>query len=352
MSQETAPRATIYTVAQRAGVSVATVSRVLSSPELVRDSTRQRVQGAIAELDFVPHAGASSLASKRHNAHGLVLPELSGVYYSELLMGYESTAADHGQSVLLLIVGDRPDTETRLLRLAGRVDGVVLMGGVTVSAETVAAITRKVPVLGISGAVHDVESFVTESHSSMTALMRHLIDDHHRRRPVFVGDPALATDVQQRYAAYREITAELGEPPAPLPVPYTEADGREIAAAFARGEIDADVLVCANDELALGVLDTLADLGVDVPGDVAVTGFDDVRTARLVRPGLTTVTQPVRQLAAQTAQRMCDLIADGSSTSLAHPPPGHRPTPLPTTVVIRESCGCPRTTQPPHPKEI
>ena len=352
-------RPTVYTVGQRAGVSVATVSRVISHPERVRAETRRRVHEAIAELDYVPHSAAASLARRRFNAHGLVLPELSGTYYSDLLMGYESVASAAGQSVLLLIVDDRPDIEVSLLRLAARVDGIVLMGGVEVSASAVRAVTHKIPVIGISGAVHDIENFVTQGSGSMTALTRHLVHDHGRRRLVFVGDPSLASDVQDRYDAFCSVVAELGEPTQPVLARYEESDGRAVAAAYLRGEIDADALVCANDELALGILDHLNRAGVDLPGALAVTGFDDVPSARLVRPALTTVAQPVRQLAAQTAVRMCELTEDAARGT--HQPPAdladqHQ---LPTTVVLRQSCGC--TTDPtpdpapsaePHPEEL
>lgn len=331
-------RATVYTVAERAGVSVATVSRVLQEPQLVREVTRAKVLQAIDELDYVPHGAARSLASAQHEAHGLVLPELGGPYYSELLMGYESVAADAGHSVILLLTDGKSDLDLQLRRMAGNVDGLVLTGDVGVSQHAVEAVRRGIPVLGLTGPSHDgYESFATENRGSAEQLTRHLLA-HGRRRLAFVGSPELARDVRERYEGF--VAAHDGAPSAdPIEAELREHEGRRVAELILAGDIDADLdaLVCANDELALAVLDRLTDGGVDVPGDIAVVGWDDVMTARYVRPALTTVAQPVRDLGAAAAARMRELIAGEVATDVRHT--------LPTTLVIRQSCGCPA----PHP---
>lgn len=325
-------RVTVYTVADRAGVSVATVSRVLQEPHRVRESTRARVLTAVDDLHYVPHGAARSLAFHQHEAHGLVLPELGGPYYSELLMGYESVVAEAGQSVVLLLTQGKADLDIPLRRLAGNVDGIVLMGAVDVPPSTLAALRSKVPVLGLtSDRDTDVEAFATENRSSAEQLTRHLLD-HGRTRLAFVGSPGLANDVRERYDGF---VAAHGSSPAADPVPsgLRESDGHRVADLILSGGLDADALVCANDELALAVMERLIDGGVDVPRDIAIVGWDDVMTSRYVRPGLTTVAQPVRELGAHAATRMRDLISGRTD------PPDHHT--LPTTLVIRQSCGCP-----------
>ncbi len=327
-------RVTVYTVAERAGVSVATVSRVLQAPHLVREKTRATVLQAIDDLDYVPHGAARSLASRQHEAHGLVLPELGGPYYSELLMGYESVAAEAGHSVILLLTDGKTSLDLQLRRMAGNVDGLVLMGDVGMSSAAIAALRRRIPVLGLTGPSHDgYESFSTENTASAEQLTRHLLG-HGRSRLAFVGSPSLARDVRERHTGF--VAAHDGAPVAdPIEAELRERDGRRVAELILAGALDTDVdaLVCANDELALAVLDRLVDGGVKVPGDIAVVGWDDVMTARYVRPALTTVAQPVRDLGAAAAARMRELIAGAPGNTHEHT--------LPTTLVIRESCGCP-----------
>lgn len=325
-------RVTVYTVADQAGVSVATVSRVLQEPHRVRESTRAKVLTAIQDLEYVPHGAARSLAFRRHEAHGLVLPELGGPYYSELLMGYESVAAEAGHSVILLLAEGKPDLDIPLRRLAGKVDGIVVMGALDVPARTMSALRSKVPVLGLTSSRREgVEAFATENHASAEQLTRHLID-HGRTRLVFVGTPDLATDVHERYQGF--VAAHDDRPVAPaIRSGLRESDGRAVARQVLRGEIEVDALVCANDELALSLMEHLVDSGVDVPHDIAIVGWDDVMTARYVRPALTTVAQPVRELGARAAARMRDLISGDAGAPDDHV--------LPTTVVIRQSCGCP-----------
>ncbi len=326
-------RVTVYTVAEHAGVSVATVSRVFQEPHLVREVTRAKVLQAVEDLDYVPHGAARSLASSQHEAHGLVLPELGGPYYSELLMGYESVAAEAGHSVILLLTEGKSNLDLQLRRLAGNVDGMVLMGPLGMSISALAALARRVPMLGLTGLSHDgYESFATENRASAEQLTRHLLG-HGRRRLAFVGSPDEARDVRERYEGF--VAAHDGVPCAePIRAELREQEGRRVAELILNGTIDNDVdaLVCANDELALAVLDRLTDGGVDVPGDIAVVGWDDVMTARFVRPALTTVAQPVRDLGAAAAVRMRELISGAPSTREEHT--------LPTTLVIRESCGC------------
>lgn len=328
-------RATIYAVAQCAGVSIATVSRVLSSPEKVAVRTRERVEAAIAALDYVPDGAARSLAVRRHGAFGLVLPELRGAYYADVLFGFESAASERGTSVLLLLTLGKPRPDLEVRRLAGRVDALAVMGGVEVGLSTVSAVARKMPVVGFAAQELDgVESFGTENLHSAVALTEHLLVEHGRRRLLFVGSPGLAPDAQARYDGFvLAHAAHRLQAAAPVEAELREADGDRVAGLVLSGEIAADGLVCANDELALALLRALTTAGVAVPEDLSITGWDDEKAARYVAPGLTTVRQPTRELGRLAAERLHVLLEDADA-------PRASESGLATSLVLRKSCGC------------
>lgn len=327
-------RATIYAVAQRAGVSIATVSRVISSPDKVAARTREKVEAAIAALNYVPDGAARSLAVRRHGAFGLVLPELRGSYYADLLFGFESAVSERGISVLLLLTLGKPHADLEVRRLAGRVDALALHGGVEVPVPTVAAVARKVPVVGFAvDRLDGVESYGTQNLDTSCELTEHLLAEHGCRRLRFVGSPELAPDVQARYAGFVQAHEQHGlQASPPVPAELEEADGERVAGLVLEGGLAADGLVCANDELALALLRALTAAGVRVPEELVITGWDDEKAARYIHPGLTTVRQPIRELGALAAERLHALVDD---------PAAPAPTvALATSLVPRGSCGC------------
>ena len=320
--------ATIYSVADDAGVSIATVSRVLQESPLVSDRTRQKVVEAMDRLDYLPSGAARSLAVRQHHTHGLVLPELNGPYFAELLVGFETRAAELEQSVMVVLAGTREDRRAAVRRLATRVDGIAVHGAGTSDIGRGAK-----PVVVVAGDVQPgVEAVSAENPESARRLTEHLLG-HGRSRLLFVGAVDMAPDVRERYAGFVTAHEDRGLAPAqPVLAEYREHEGTRIADLLLSGELSADAVFCGNDELALALMARLIDSGVDVPGDVAVVGWDDVMTARYVRPGLTTVRQPVHELGALAADRLYDLV-NGAT------PRPHRQV-LPTEVVLRASCGC------------
>lgn len=342
--------ATIYAVAERAHVSIATVSRVVQGSPLVAEGTRTRVLAAIDALDYLPSGAARSLAGRRYDTFGLVLPELGGPYYAELLIGFEARAAELQRSVMLVLAGSRKDRRHAVRTLANRVDGIAVLGSGTAHVD--ASATPLVVIAGQASA--GVEAVGSENVESARRLTEHLLD-HGRTRLLFVGDPTAAHDVGERHEGFAAAHAARGLTPAePLPAAFREAAGTEVADRIIAGDLAADALVCCNDEVALAVMARLMDCGVDVPGDIAVVGWDDVMTARYVRPALTTVRQPVQDVGALAADRLHELVTG------AEPSTERRV--LPTEVVLRGSCGCPAagphpvlssppTTQKPHPRK-
>ena len=325
---------TIYSVAERAGVSIASVSRVLQGSTAVSEKTRQRVLAAAEELRYVPLAAARNLAVRHHEAHGLVLPELSGPYYSELLMGFESRAAELGQSVVLMLAEGKADLVKAVRGLATRVDGLAMLGSSAIPDDTVTALHGSKPVVLIAGDPHpDIDTVTSENSGSAAELTSHVLGPG-RRRVLFVGDPASGPDVRDRYAGFVAAHESAHRSAAdPVRIQLRERDGTALADRLLSGELAADALVCANDELALAVMKRLREGGRVVPDDLAIVGWDDVMTARYVEPGLTTVRQPVRELGARAADRLHQRITGAAV--------GVGPQVIPTRVVIRSSCGCP-----------
>jgi len=332
--------ATIYAVAESAGVSIATVSRVLQGTNRVAEPTRQRVLDAARDLDYLPRGSARALAAKKHEAVGLMVPELTGPYFAELLVGFETAAAELGLSVALVMTNE-PGLSRPLRQLAARVDGLAVMSGrEQLASAEMASLARRMPIVSVASGQPD--GIGTENEGSAAALTTHLFG-HGRRRLRFVGDPDLAADAAQRYAGFTAAHAEAGLHAAPpIRVRFSEEAGREVARGLVTSHALPDGLVCVNDEVAFALLDELQRAGLDVPGDLAVTGWDDGMTARYTRPGLTSVAQPVRDLGRLAVTTLAALIA-GTGTA--------EPTTLPTRIVFRGSCGCPEPLAPVRARE-
>ena len=325
--------ATIYQVADLAGVSIATVSRVLRGTAPVASRTRQRVLVAVDELGYRPSQPARSLAEGKHAANGIVFPDLSGPYYAEVVLGYESVAAELGDSVMILSTNGRSREVPDLVAdLASRVDGLVLLGR-TVDDGLVREIAAGgTPVVTVARPpLPGIDAVTTENLTSARALATHLVA-HGYCNAHFLGDVASSFDAHERWQGLTDAFALLGCPAPPqVHCAYDEEHARATAADLLAEPDPPDALVCANDEIALGALLAIEAMGLRVPDDVALTGWDDVMAARYSRPGLTTVRQPMRELGALAARRLHARVT-GERSHVAHEV-------LPTQLVIRASCG-------------
>jgi LacI family transcriptional regulator len=330
--------ATIYQVARHAGVSIATVSRVQRGNGAVAADTRARVARSIEKLEYRPSPSARSLAASRHEASGIVFPNLSGPYYSEVIYGFERETVEARQSVLILGTHGRERADDLVHDLAARVDGLVIMGR-TVSDRLVAELLRRnVPVVLLARpAVAGADTVLSENRPSAVELVQHLFG-HGLEDLLFVGDPDASPDAAERWAGFLDAHAVTGRPrPAkPLVSEYTEGGGHAAVSSHLSAALDRrslpGALVCANDEIALGALRAARELGVQTPGQLAITGWDDIPVAGLVSPALTTIRQPMRELGSTAAV----LLAERISTGRREP----RHVLLPTSLVLRASCGC------------
>lgn len=327
-------RPTVREIARIAGVSVATVSRVSNGTGQVSDDMRRRVLDAIERHGYRPDHRGRALAARRHGAVGLVFPGLAGPYFGELIQGFESEAVQSRTSVHILCTHMRRDADEQVAEMSRRVDGLAVLGG-TVSDRTLLELSRVLPVVVLAGTgPAPIPSVRVENRDAMAALTTHLLADHGLRRLAFVGSPDGSPDISERWDGFRAAHRAAGRTPprTPVRVGMQQQDG-VLAADQILGRGPApEAIVCANDETALGVLVGALGRGLRIPEDVVVTGFDDAPMAALVAPPLTTVRQPVRELAAETARHLLAAAA-------GHPPPPD--VVLPTELVLRGSCGCP-----------
>jgi LacI family transcriptional regulator len=325
---------TIYQVAERAGVSIATVSRVHRQADRVAPRTRDRVRQAIDELSYRPSRLGRSLAHGSHDAIGVVFPDLSGPYFSTVILGYEEATSAGGRSVMILGTHGRPGSVDQVLNMADRVDGLVVMSQ-TIGDDIVEELERRrVPVVLLArppaGAADSVR---TENRHTAATLVRHLID-HGHRSIAFLGDPRGSADAGERWQGFLDAHRDAGIDPAldPIACGYRELDGRVAGARVLARPGRPTAIVGANDEIALGALDAARAHGIRVPDELAITGWDDIPMSRHTHPALTTVRQPMLDL----GRRAAALLDERISTNRTEP----RHEVLPTELVVRSSCGC------------
>ncbi len=348
--------ATLYDVARMAGVSTATVSRVIHDSDPVRPATRQRVREAIEELGYVPDGSAQSLAQRRKEVIGLLAvisrgPETDverqgSLFIQEVLRGIEYTVGELGWSLLITFLRDfnPASANQRMLRMSAKVDGLVIAEDI-VGRKQLARLAARVPVALIAGdpsGVH-ADAVGVENRSGMESMVRHVVEQHGRTRLFYITGPEEALDAQERRAAFHDAVARYpGVTVAGSFAGHFGAVSGQLAVrqilAGPRRDMP-DTIVCANDQTAIGAMRDLQAAGVRVPADVAVVGFDDMHISALLTPPLTTVRQPMRELGERACALLLRRVADP-----ALPPRAER---LPTELIVRESCGCPPN--PPRP---
>ncbi|MFD7497647.1 LacI family DNA-binding transcriptional regulator [Streptomyces sp. NPDC059832] len=346
---------TVYDVAERSGVSIATVSRVYRTPDSVRAQTRERVLEAARQLGYVPSGNARGLASRTTGVLGLCFPDYADpdaeadaeadsdaddavmLYSDQIIRGMERAARRHGYA-LLIAASLEGGPESLVAKVAGRVDGFAVLAQ-TVPTEDLEVISRRLPVVMLAGPreIDHLDHIVVANADGERELARHLIEDHGLRRLAFVGGEVESPDAEARFLGFRQACRDAG-----LPVPdapdlraemMTQAEGARAAEALLDrpGERPEGVLF-ANDQMAVGALRALERRGVRVPEDIAVTGFDGIPLSRIVRPPLTTVRQPIRQLGEQAVELLVQRLGNSGSEPVSLM--------LPVSLIRRASCGC------------
>jgi len=329
--------ATIRDVAREAGVSVATVSRVLNDSGPVRDSTRTRVRDVARRLHFSPNTTARSLSTRQTKTLGVLLPDVYGEFFSEIMRGIDQQAQQRGFHVLLSGAHNRPgEVEAAVHAMRGRVDGLILMAAELDLEVLERSLPERVPAVLIN-ADHDASRFDTiniDNYGGAAAMTAHLLELGHRGISM-IGGSARNRDASERQRGFIDTLQRAGITPRPewlVAGDFTEASGYAAAETLLTAEKRPTAIFAANDSMAVGVLSAVRNAGLRVPEDVAVVGFDDVPIAKYVNPALTTVRVAISALGACAAERLFETIRAQNRH--------HRKHELqPTELVIRGSCG-------------
>jgi LacI family transcriptional regulator len=343
---------TIYDVAQRAGVSIASVSRVLNGHTSPRPETRERVLAAVAELGFVPDGAARALSSRLKEVVAVVYRQLwlddtvEPVFESEaenlafvdvMNRGIEVAARHRGFDLLMSSVDVHDHLPVaRLHSLAGKSDGVLLHDRV-LTPSAIVRLAERLPVVTLAATPTRASvNVVGDNAAGMRQLVAHLIEAHGARTVAFLSGHADSPDSVMRTRAVQETAADHGATALTGPAwqgEYSANSGaRVIRTLLDAGGALPDAIACANDQSALGAVYALRERGYRIPDDVLITGFDDMPLARHLNPPLTTVRQPVQQMGATAFDALYSMI-DGKR-------PDQRQLTLPVEVVLRSSCGC------------
>jgi LacI family transcriptional regulator len=333
-------RPTISDVAERAGVSIATVSRVINKTGLVAEATVARVESVIHELNFTPHAAARVLARRKTNTIGLILYDISGEFFQPMLRGIEAGTWEHGYDLLIHCTHRLPDPTTSRSYPLGEhnADGVVIYG----SSMTDDEITRLGHVQFPLVLLHrssppdvNIPSVNVENKAGARKLVDYLIEQRGHRRIAFLAGPANEEDSHWREVGYRQSLAshDLSFDPALIGRgEFNEAVSRETVLDWLRAGLHMDVIFAADDASAMGAMAAVRELGRRIPDDIAVVGFDDISVAAHLTPPLTTVRAPTEMAAREAVNQLVRLIRTGEADPV---------TLLPTELVIRRSCGHP-----------
>jgi LacI family repressor for deo operon, udp, cdd, tsx, nupC, and nupG len=335
-------RPKIKDIAERAGVSVATVSRALSGSSLVTDETRKRIHELARELNYRPNVSARNLRTRRSMSVLLVVRDVGNPFYLEILKGVEATARAAGYAVLMGNTENDPDREVEYFNMLrdGHADGMILMTGKL--AEPQPGESAAVSHLPIVVALEMIETagfphVQIDNSAAARSAVEHLIALGHRRI-AHVAGPLPEVMAMHRRDGYRAAMAAAG-----LPIPegyevrgdYLLESGEAcVAELFALPEPPSAIFV-ANDEMAYGAIHALRRLGLDVPGDVSVVGFDDLYLSKAFYPPLTTVSQPRTDIGRTAMSLLLDIL---SGDDVAAAPA----VVLPTALNIRGSTAPPK----------
>jgi LacI family transcriptional regulator len=306
---------TIYDVAREAGVSMATVSRVVNNNPNVKPQTRKKVYEAIERLGYRPNAVARGLASKKTTTVGVIIPDISNPTVAEVARGIEDIANMYHYNIILCNADRRKEKEIRVINtlLEKQVDGLLFMGGKVTDDHLKAFQSSTVPIVlcATSDEKRSVPSVDIDHELAAYDAVRALIERGHREIGMISGTLEDLTQNFMRFQGYRRALEEAG-------LEFREEyvrignsryeSGIEVMNYFLQLPDRPTAILAANDEMAIGAIHTMQDNGLSVPGDISIIGIDNVRIASMVRPRLTTVAQPMYDIGAVSMRLLTKLM--------------------------------------------
>ncbi|MEJ2501979.1 MAG: LacI family DNA-binding transcriptional regulator [Gemmatimonadota bacterium] len=329
--------ATIRDVAREAGVSVATVSRVLNDSGPVSDAARERVEAAANALRYTPHGAARSLSTRRTTNLGVILPDLYGEFFSQVIRGLDTTTRQAGYHLLLSgSHADEVELSAALRAMRARVDGLIVMSPEIDPEELLQAVPPGSPAVLVNSAPADgrFDSLNVDNRGGAGAMVRHFVELGHERIGLISGDLS-NHDARERRSGYRQALEAAGlewRPEWEVEADFTKSGGYDAARRLVGLEDRPTAVFAANDSMAVGALAGFQEEGVSVPGDVAVGGFDDIPIARYVTPSLTSVHVDLFRLGARAVELMLAALEREPGEAPRHEV-------VRTALVVRRSCG-------------
>lgn len=306
---------TLHDVAREAGVSTATVSRCLNSPERVVESTRIKVMAAVKSLGYSPHFGAQVMAGRRTHTIGAIIPTMENAIFARGLQAFQEELRKHGYTLLVASSCYRPDLEEEQIRslVARGADGILLIGHDRDPCIYGFLAARNVPALvaWTFDQAAALPSIGFDNRKSMRALADKVIAMGHRRIGVISAYTEANDRARERVEGIREAARGAGLPDDALRIVETSygiETGAEAFDTLMAEEPRPTAVMCGNDVLAAGAIRRAHELGLDLPGDVSITGFDDIELARVVSPALTTVHVPHREMGRRAATTLIGMV--------------------------------------------
>lgn len=311
---------TLDDVARSAGVSTATVSRCLNSPERVVEKTRKRVMRAVEELGYTPNFGARVMAAKRTFTIGAIIPTMENAIFARGLQAFQEALHARGYTLLVASSAYQPKIEEEQIKalVARGADGLLLIGQDRDPAVYDYLRARSVPVLSawVYMAGGDQPTVGFDNRRSMWALAQQVIDFGHRRIGMISGITQGNDRAAERVAGLRDAMRDNGLDADQLPIietPYEIENGAVAFQSLMEAPSPPSVVMCGNDVLAVGALRGAREMGLSVPEDVSITGFDDIELARIVTPQITTVHVPHREMGRKAAEALIDMVEKRSA---------------------------------------
>jgi len=304
----------IIDVAQKANVSPATVSRVLNGSTLVTGKTQEKVMQAIRELNYTPNAMGKQLRSRKTMTLGVVVTDIGVSYNAEIIRGIENTANVLGYKILICDSQNEKEKEREFLSLLQNrtVDGLILVTPLLSDPEIVAFADEDY-MIGLIGRRIEhafLPCSFTDNNRIGLEVVRHLVRQGHQRI-AFLSGYADALDSNGRLEGYREGLAEAGLPFLPELIDngaFNEQGGYEAFKRLLAKQVEFTAVFAANDEMALGVYKACGELGIPIPGKMAVVGVDNIRITNYVEPQISSVEQPLYDMGALLADKLIDQI--------------------------------------------
>ena len=312
------PTPTLHDVAAQSGVSTATVSRCLNFPKQVAENTREKVMAAVRDLGYSPNFGARAMAARRTNTIGAIIPTMENAIFARGLQAFQEELRLHGFTMLVASSSYRPDIEDEQIRalVARGADALLLIGHERDPEIYKFLSTQQVPVLVAWAFDPSIAqpSVGFDNRAAMRAMAREVVGLGHRHLALISAEVALNDRARARFQGIRDAMVEAGLTPDDLALvetPYGIENGAAALATLMQASPRPTAVFCGNDVLAVGALRAARKLGLDVPGDVSITGFDDIELAQVAYPALTTVHVPHREMGQRAARVLVDMVLGG-----------------------------------------